>query len=101
MTSFKLLLFIHLLKREWKNGRVKQNIFWKSFWYFHFGQDGCRKSNFAKPNSSQIALKFLRLAYLITILRDISAIVITKFQGETQEPWNIYKKRFETRVNVF
>ena len=50
------LFFIHLLKRAWKNGRVKWNIFKKSSSNFNFGQDSSRKSGFARPNSSKLVL---------------------------------------------
>ena len=60
------LLFIHLLKRARKNGRVKWNIFRNFSLNYTFGQDGCRKF-----------LKIEDWSYLITIFCDISAIVIT------------------------
>ena len=85
------LLFIYLLKRAWKNGKVKRNIFWKSSSNFIFGQDNCRKSDFARLNSSKAVLLEISYEwrYLITFLRDISAVVITQFQGQTQEPCHI------------
>ena len=46
MTSTTLSsLFIHLLKRIWKIGRVEGNIFWKSSLNFTFGQDNYLKSD--------------------------------------------------------
>ena len=55
MTSITLsLLFIHLLKRVWKNGWVKWYILRKSNLNFTFGQDNCRKSDFARNFSRLI-----------------------------------------------
>ena len=49
MTSTTLsLLFIHLLKRVWKIGRVEGNIFGKSSLNFTFGQDNYLKSDWSK-----------------------------------------------------
>ena len=57
MTRINLnLLFIHLLKRVWKNRMVKKYIFRKSYLNFTFAQDNCRKSDFVKPNSSKAVL---------------------------------------------
>ena len=54
MTSITwILLFIHLLKRTWKNGRVKVNIFLKFSLNFTFCQFDCPKWDFAWSNSSK------------------------------------------------
>ena len=50
------LLFIHLLKKTWKNGKMKRNIFRKSSLNFIFGQNGSRKTEFARSNSSKLVL---------------------------------------------
>ena len=48
MTSATLSsLFIHFLKKAWKDGRVKLDIFRKSSLNFTFGQDDCHKLDFA------------------------------------------------------
>ena len=57
MTSITLsLLLIRLLKRAWKNGRMKRNVFSESSLNLTFGQDDCRKSGLAIPNSSKVVL---------------------------------------------
>ena len=49
MTNITLtLLFIHLLKRVWKIGRVEWNIFGKSPLNFTFVQDNYLKSDWSK-----------------------------------------------------
>ena len=59
MASITLsLLFIYLLKRVWKNRRVKRNIYRKHFLNLECGKDNCRKSHFARPNSKLYCFKF-------------------------------------------
>ena len=40
---------------EERKGEMKY-FFWKSSLKFTFGRDDCRKSDFAKPNSSKVVL---------------------------------------------
>ena len=75
------LLFIHLLKKTWKNGKMKRNIFRKPSLNLIFGQNGSRKTEFARANSTKLVLPEIsydwRESYVITTLRDISAVVMT------------------------
>ena len=77
----------------------------KSSLNFTFGKDGSRKSDLIRPNSSKHVFLEIsedwRQSYLITTLRDISAVVITQIQGRTQELCYIYNKCFEKRVKVY
>ena len=61
-------MFIHLLKRTWKNGWVKWNLFKKSSLNFIFGQGDSRKSDFARPKSGKPLLfenfRDLRLSHI-------------------------------------
>ena len=64
----------------------QRHIFRKSSLYFNFGQCDCRKSDLARPNSRKAVLREISQdwRYLITVLLDISEVVITHFQGRTQ-----------------
>ena len=77
----------------------------KSSLNFTFGKDGSRKSDLIRPNSSKhVFLEIFqdwKQSYLITTLRDISAVVITQIQGRTQELCYIYNKCFQKRVKVY
>ena len=56
---------------------MKWNIFKKSSLNFSFDQDGSRKSDYARSNSSKLVFLEISQDYLITVLRHISAFVIT------------------------
>ena len=49
-------MLIHLLKRAWKNGRVKWEVLRKFSLNFTFNKGDCCKSDFAKPSSSKAVL---------------------------------------------
>ena len=77
----------------------------KSSLNFTFGKDGSRKSDLIRPNSSKHVFLEIsqdwRQSYLVTTLRDISAVVVTHIQGRTQELCYIYNKCFQKRVKVY
>ena len=79
-----ILMLIHLLKRAWNNGRVKWNIFRKSSLNFTFGQDGSRKSAFARSNSSKLVLLEIsqdwRRPYLITFCVTFQQLWLLNFK---------------------
>ena len=78
-------MFIHLLKRAWKNRRVKWNIFGKSSLNFTFGQINSRKSNFVRPYSrTDEELD----GYLVLIL----FMLKKKKSFPSKKPWNILVK---------
>ena len=88
MTGVALsLLFSHLSKRAYKNGRVKRKIFRKSSLSFTYGQEDCRKSDLDRPNSNKdYSRNFPRLEiYLRAILPEVSAVAVIQYQQQTQE----------------